>query len=349
MSAEKKVYGYKNNKKELTFNSVSEAHRQGYIKKSVLNSIKTGKPYKGYFFVYERATPQDTPQAEQKIFKTELPLKKSENNKIIRYSQCKRIVSRGILAGDFHCGSFVGLTPPQYQINGDNKDTERYYRFQKESWNWFSNKIEQYKPFDFGIWNGDLIDGHQDKAGGIELMYPDMRIQTNIATDIIEYVNPRHNFITKGTPYHVGKSEDWETIIADNIGAKIGGEIDLNIAGVVINAKHKVGSSSLIHGRATPALRNRISEEIWQEMDGRPRINLYIRNHVHYYLYIIDARGHVLILPALQGAISKFGRECEKPIDYGFAIMDIYEDKTFDINVFLTVVEAQKRVVINVE
>lgn len=328
-----------------SINKVISKYKVGM--RRLIKAIDNKKEIRGYIFEYipegeENINLAPNNKDSNKDSMTSIDNQPVKTLNIIRYSQAKRIYARGILAGDFHCGHYAGLTMPQYQIS-ENEDTERFHHLQRQTWNWFANIIEANKPFDFGIFNGDLIDGKQGKQEGVELFVTDMNMQCNMAAAVIKFVRPSETFITKGTPYHTGKGEDFENAIAIKTGATISGNIDLDINGVIINARHKVGGSGIENGRATPLLRERIVERLWAEMDERPKIDLLIRSHVHYYLQTTDVRGTCLILPALQAAMSRYGRQVTNCVDYGFCIVDIYEDRTFEVKTYTLIPEAQKR------
>jgi hypothetical protein len=55
-----------------------------------------------------------------------------------------------------------------------------------------------------------------------------------------------------------------------------------------------------------------------------PKVNVFIRSHVHYFAYCGDEGFHAFITPALQGWGSKYGeRQCEGTVGFGFMVFDI--------------------------
>jgi hypothetical protein len=146
----------------------------------------------------------------------------------------------GIILSDLHCGHAVGLTPPAWQYKpGGWRD--KYVKTQQACWNWFADNIKAVGTPDILIVNGDAIDGKGQCSGGTEQITTDMEIQSEMASHVIKHVmgNKTKLLMTAGTPYHTGKEEDWEHIIANECGAKeFGGNVFANINGVVFDLKH---------------------------------------------------------------------------------------------------------------
>jgi len=245
----------------------------------------------------------------------------------------KKIKRRIFLGGDLHCGHIAGLTPEPWQqvLSDDRPKVREFAEFQRETWLWFYNEIEKIKPFDVAIWNGDLIDGRQERSGGTELLVADREDQADIAKFIIRKVNAEKNAITYGTAYHTGKIEDWENRIAEGVrNPVIKGELNLDIGGVIFNVKHHTGGSSVPHGEATAIMKDALWSDLWADFENRPKADVVARSHVHTFIRLEDRNRIAMKLPALQGAMTKYGnRRCVKIVDFGFMHIDIYDDGTF--------------------
>ena len=61
-------------------------------------------------------------------------------------------MKKGIVLSDLHCGSLVGLTPPEMIL-------PEMERTQLPLWEWYVNEIENIGEVDFAVGNGDLVDG----------------------------------------------------------------------------------------------------------------------------------------------------------------------------------------------
>ena len=229
---------------------------------------------------------------------------------------------RLFLGGDSHCGSIVGLTPPKWQQN----------EAQAEQWAAYMAALKRRGPFDIGVWAGDMIDGKSERAGGQDVFVNSRREQVLMAQQVIEAVNAPENVLAYGTPYHTGAGEDHEAYLTDIMGDRLHGDdqIFMTCEGVTFNVKHKVGASSIEHGRLTPLVKDVAWLRAWAlEKKQHPKCQVIIRGHVHYHRYA-GAMGPdwwlAMTLPALQGLGSKFGRrQCSATVDWGFCWMDVKE------------------------
>ena len=243
--------------------------------------------------------------------------------------------------GDTHCGSVVGLTPPRWQQNEQ----------QKEMWDTWRKGLRKHRPFDLAIWNADLIDGKSLRTGSTDVLTADRREQVQMAKKCVEAVQAPINLFTYGTPYHVGASEDWEGVLADMCGSTIKSHHYVDIAGVPFSIKHKVGSSTIPHGRFTPLAKEKVWDSIWsEEKNQHPRSRVFIRSHVHFHNFC-GKKGTdwwlAMTLPALQGLGSKFGaRQCIGTVDFGFVWMDVDKGRVQDWDAEITVLESHKNEVL---
>lgn len=230
-----------------------------------------------------------------------------------------------LLCGDFHCGSDVGLTPPKWQQNA----------YQEEMWQKFRRRINECGPFDFAVFNGDLVDGKNSKEGGRRQITVNRLEQIQMAKQVIEVISFDNALLTRGTPYHVGVDEDFEEGLASEIGCPIYGQAFPRIEGVNFSIRHFIGASSIPYGRFTAIARDYEWNKIWAtEKENHPRSNIMVRSHVHYYG---DCGRQVskgsdwwrgFTLPALQGAGSRFGEtKCIGIVDFGFVWLELNNGK----------------------
>jgi len=243
---------------------------------------------------------------------------------------------RIIFIQDTHCGHHTGLTSPEFQSN-----TMPYADFRAETWAWFNNTIELMKPFDFAVYNGDLIDGKQVKGGGLELLTADRFEQVRMAVAIHNKVNPVKSIVIRGSKYHTGKEEDFEDDFADRIGAKVYDKFFGNIAGKVFDIRHKIGRSAIPHGRISPLSRQVLWSRLREERTGI-KADVIVRSHVHYHVYIEESGVIAFTTPAMQGHSAFGSLECDGEIDYGLIILDIYNDGRILKHTFMPVLESMK-------
>jgi hypothetical protein len=234
---------------------------------------------------------------------------------------------RVLCIGDLHCGHRVGLTAPKYwtQLHGDD-----FYRFQVESWNWYSELVESLKPIDLCIINGDAIDGTGCRSGGTELITTDVHTQCKMAVEAIEQTEAKNYVMTFGTPYHTGLTVDDEQRIADSLGADIAGHQWVNVNGLVFDVKHFIGGSSIPHGKGTNINKEALWGFLWSAHDEQPHSDIYLRSHVHWFYQFDDGDWFGMVLPPLQGKGSKFGsRKCSNIVRYGLVYFDVFDDGSF--------------------
>jgi len=214
-----------------------------------------------------------------------------------------------------------------YPEHCGDREREVFAANQRVLWEWFSRKIDALRPIDYLFVNGDAIDGKGERSGGTEQLEADRSKQAEIAAEVIRFIAAPSVVMIYGTPYHVGKEEDWERSVATAVGAeKIGGHEWVDVNGLVFDLKHKVGSSQIPHGRYTAVAREALWNLVWSSHDGQPRSDVIVRSHVHYFAHCGNSDSLALTTPALQGWGSKFGvRECSGTIDIGFLTFDVEE------------------------
>jgi hypothetical protein len=250
---------------------------------------------------------------------------------------------RVLIGTDLHSGHRVGLTPPQYD---DAPNNDRWYITRRQLWNAYTEIVDRIKPIDIFICNGDAIDGKGARSGGTELITSDMRRQCHIARDAILYTEAEEYRGTYGTPYHVEtQGDDWESILfEDMLGGKIGSHEWFDINGTIFDCKHKVGNSSIPHGKGTPLSKERLSNLMWVDIGEQPKANVVLRGHVHYFTFIGEDHWIAISLPALQGQGSKFGaRQCSLPVHFGLVWFDCYEDGSYKWDWEIVRIKEQRR------
>ncbi|MCP4569075.1 MAG: hypothetical protein GY841_15990 [FCB group bacterium] len=252
---------------------------------------------------------------------------------------------RVVVIADFHCGHRVGLTPSKFatQTLGN-----KFYRTQVELWAEYvklADRIKAEQKPDVLIVNGDCIDGRGERSGGTELITSSRHAQVEMAVECINIWEARHIVLTRGTPYHTGTNDDYEDFIREGVKAdKIGDHEWINVNGVIFDVKHKVGNTTIPHGKATPIAKERLWNYIWAEHEEQPKSDIIIRSHVHYAFYCGEPGSWLaMTTPALQGQGSKFGaRQCSGTIHWGLVYFDIYENGEYFWKPIIYRAESQK-------
>lgn len=227
-------------------------------------------------------------------------------------------MKRLVVISDMHCGHQTGLTHPDYQ---DTKG--KFAEVQKAMWDWYAERISALGTIDICVVNGDAVDGKGERSGGTELLTTDRNKQCDIAKKAIDCIGAKKVCIIYGTPAHVGKEEDWESILADKVKADIVGSHEwIDLEGVIIDFKHKVSSSVIPHGRHTGPSRAALWNLLWNERGLQPKADILIRSHVHYHTFCGTPERLIITTPGLQGWTKYGGRDCEGTIDIGFIVID---------------------------
>lgn len=236
---------------------------------------------------------------------------------------------RIVVLSDLHCGHGVGLTPLKYRnvpagMRDDKK--EKLLRKQAELWQWFDATIKKYREADLLVVNGDAVDGQGKRSGGTEQITVDRHNQVNIATTCVKHLMPKKVLMTYGTGYHTGDDEDWEDLVADQVGAEIGAHKWVDVNGKIFDFKHHIGSSGIPHGRHTAVAKERMWNLMWAIRKEAPRADIVVRSHIHYHNYCGGRNWLAMTTPALQGMGSKYGgRRCAGTVDFGFLVFDVTE------------------------
>lgn len=222
-----------------------------------------------------------------------------------------------VFISDMHCGSVFGLTPPEYY-----EADEARRAMQKESWGAYSRIVKQWEKPDILCVNADCIDGSQSKMGGSELTTPDRNIQAEMAEECIGMWGAKKILMTYGSPYHVSSgAEDFEYNIADKVKAQIGGRLNFEVEGVEFDMRHKVGSSSIPHGRATAIIREMMWNLMKESLEGESKgskLRVVVRSHVHYHIWIEQPNRVMFTTPCLQISRGRYGsRECTGETHWG--------------------------------
>lgn len=254
---------------------------------------------------------------------------------------------RGVWLGDAHCGHLVGLTPPAWWSANDGW-TAKFRTIQKQYWQWFDREMLSLPKLDFMIANGDMVDGRGEKSGGSEQITTDTNKQAEMASFVLKRYMSRKTklYMSYGTGYHTGTVSDTEDLVAQECKAEhIGGHIFVDINGLVLDVKHKTGSSGVPHGRGTAIKRQALWNKLWAEAEEQPNADVYIRSHVHYAdMSWNPDLGYAFILPALQGFGSKYGsRQCDGRVHFGFMYVEIDDDGRLTWHPRLAKIAAHKK------
>ena len=239
-----------------------------------------------------------------------------------------RKFKRVLVVSDFHCGHEVGLTPPQWnpEYAADHMTQYRAYM-----WDQFTKAVDTLRPIDIVVANGDLIDGRGERSGSEELIVLDRLLQAKMAIEVLRYCKAAKLFVVRGTDYHVGKEESWESLVGELLGAeRVGDVINLYVNGLMMNFRHHIGGSQTPIGRTTPLAREGVWNELWAQRKGFPQADVIVRSHVHYHAYAGFPGQLIMTTPGLQGYGTRYGeRRLSGLIDFGLIHFDVTNQHEF--------------------
>jgi len=251
-----------------------------------------------------------------------------------------------VIVSDTHCGSVFGLTPPDYFSS-----FPKYKQMQIETWNAYLKIVNKWQCPDVLLHNGDMIEGKQRKQGGAELITTDRNVQVDMAEECLKRWKAKKFLATYGTPYHVSEhAEDFEYNVAKRLKGTIEGKLFFNLEGLTFEAKHKIGNSSIPHGKATALLRSMTWTLLNHLTQNEPKVDVVIRSHVHRFLYIETGNQVGIVTPGLQLKRGRYGsRECEGEIHWGAIRLEVNKGKITGKDVFIWNLKANKPQVIKIK
>jgi hypothetical protein len=245
--------------------------------------------------------------------------------------RCKRDFSRVLVISDTHCGSKVGLTPPDWMFNvqgGSKEERKKIASMQEEMWDFFSTGVSSLGHIDALFHIGDAIDGKASKDGGNGLITSSLNEQVDIAVQVFDSIPCKNIFLVGGTGYHTyAGGEDFEEVLAKEIGAIFDGRLWVDINGILFDLRHAIGSSGIPHGRATQLSKEYVWNRLWEEKKMQPKSDVILRGHVHYHIANSTTKYMAMSCPSLQGPKTIFGeRKCSGTVDFGFLVFDILHE-----------------------
>ena len=221
----------------------------------------------------------------------------------------------GSIIADMHVGHPAGLSTPSHFSSNP-----KIRRAQSEAYGCYKQFAKENKGCDILLINGDCIEGKGHRNGGIELWTSNLLEQAAEAAILIKMFDAREIRMSFGTNYHVaaGSGERLEQVIANEVKGSIHNRHFMDIGGVVVDMRHKEGSSSIPHGRHTPISREAVWDAMLHERGKFPKVDCIIRSHTHYYVFNGDVRCTCINTPCLQLPQTNFGGcECSGDIDWG--------------------------------
>ncbi|MEM3554254.1 MAG: hypothetical protein QXU79_00315 [Candidatus Micrarchaeaceae archaeon] len=227
------------------------------------------------------------------------------------------------VVADSHCGHMLGLTPPAWRVSA--RVDSRLHRAQNDMWRRYSELVEHVvrPPVDVLFTLGDLVEGPQSAFRGVELVEPDVLGQCEMAAQVLRMMEARTVYMVRGSLYHVGEAEEFEDVIAKELGADIANEMLVRVDKVTFHLEHFVGRSSIVHGRATPLARDWLVNVLLASHGAMERAQVILRGHVHYHAYVGGTGWLAMAVPALCYGGGKIRRRVKGMAEFGLVVFEV--------------------------
>jgi len=254
--------------------------------------------------------------------------------------------SLSIAVADLHCGHKVGLTPPAWWSKKDTVGGQ----IQRETWKHYNKQVKRFHKPKVLMVGGDCIEGKGERSGGTELITSNRDIQCEMAYEALKIWDAEYIAMVAGTPYHVGKLEDWERRIAYDLDAEFKSQMFVQVEDVMFHLRHHLGGSTVPHGRHTAIAREHLWNQIWaSEYEEYPEADVILRAHNHYYGGAFGADWLGINLPALTAAATKFGaKQCSGTVHFGVTHFEIKGSKIINWDAHLLKIKHAKPYVMEV-
>lgn len=223
-----------------------------------------------------------------------------------------------LVVSDLHCGSTVGLCPPDYAtFDGAVYGLNRIQQWIWANWQamqdeWLPSIVGS-DPFALVV-NGDATEGIHHKT--VQVVHADPGVHAKIAIHCLEPLAARasQTFMVRGTEAHVGHTTE------ANIGARLNavkhpesGEHsafawNIRVNGTLCSFKHHIGTSSRLALYATQLSVTLAEEQTAAARHGHEVPTVVVRSHRHTYGMYTDGHGMVITTPAWQ-TLTSFGHK----------------------------------------
>ena len=214
------------------------------------------------------------------------------------------------IVGDLHCGSTVGLAPPQFRL--DDGQIVQHSPFQARMWaawmDYWQAVLAPGAPV-VAIINGDLLDGDHHRTA--QLFSRSIEQQRRMAVDVLRPIRDsvREMYIIRGTEAHAGGIGQDDESIAQVLGATPPGSgnaswwwLRLAVNGIGFDVAHHGPIGRLPWTRSNSLARLGIELELAYYRAGLQPPGWGVRSHNHMYSDSgTGGRVRVVALPCWQG------------------------------------------------
>jgi len=249
-------------------------------------------------------------------------------------------MKRVVVLSDGQCGADGGLTPPLWH------GTDKHSKIRRDCWRMYEyDLVKKLKPVHTLICNGDMIEGPENPCFSITV---DRTQQTAMAVKAIKMWDAEKIIVVEGTPYHTGKKESWEELIAKDVGAvKFGAHVFVNVNGLILDCKHFVGGTSVPRHIPPGLTREAAWNKLKAEVHDEPEADVIIRSHIHTCLggskFFDDEREvHFVTTPGLQAYSNHGCLKVSRQIHWGLIYFDVEDRDNWRMHRKIMTIKAQQ-------
>ena len=213
-----------------------------------------------------------------------------------------------LCTGDNHVGSMLALASlePQLSDGSTFKPTKVMKRLYA-AWLEVKDSLHCKQP-DLMVCNGEPCDGANPKQLGQQSWTTDIEAQMQDYMKLMKHYNYQKLLFTRGSIYHTTLgATNFEEILANRMprvmkykahGGSGSTDFFANVEanGKVFNFSHHIGFSKGLQTRA--AALSREMANMHYEADKLGKVDVIVRNHVHYFWHNEGVHTHGIIVPA---------------------------------------------------
>jgi len=218
-----------------------------------------------------------------------------------------------LVVSDLHCGSEVGLMPPESEIRTGNRIGFGGNVHQEWLWHCWTDLQSQFarirgKDRYALLLNGDLTEGVHHKS--IEALTQSVEDHANMAIAAVGGLagKAEKSFVTLGTEVHTGLIENYIAKAIGSAGGRARGKWLFRMAGCLVDATHHIGTTSRAYleaGALSIAMGN---ARLNSMRCGQEPARVYLRGHRHTGGWFSDGQGMMGVTGGWQ-FLTRYGRK----------------------------------------
>jgi hypothetical protein len=218
-----------------------------------------------------------------------------------------------LVVSDLHCGSEVGLMPPDTEIRTGNRIGFGSNTHQEWLWSCWLDLEARFaairgKDKYALLLNGDLTEGVHHKS--IEALTQSIEDHAEMSVTAVGGLAKKAEkiFVTLGTEAHTGLVEHEIAKRIGAVGGRARGKWLFQVAGCLIDATHHIGTTSRAYLEASALSINMGNARLNSMRCGQEPAKVYLRGHRHAGGWFSDGQGMIGVTGGWQ-FLTRYGRK----------------------------------------